>query len=143
MRTFLIISGCLAPAFFIFLIIYNRWAIKQRILGAWVTSTPDGSLITIQFEGEEAGGPYKQVIKRGDAQYREFGHWVRGMGFIKMIIMATDIPSHPRFGEDAQYNVSWIDKDSFKIDGPDRAKWELKRATQDVRIDFDAPKSAA
>jgi hypothetical protein len=143
MKPFLIISGCLTAAFVIFLIIYNRWAIKQRILGAWVTSTPDGSLVIIQFEGEEAGGPYKQVIKRGDAQYREFGHWVRGMGFIKMIIMATDIPSHPRFGEDTQYNVSRIAKDSFKIDGPDRAKWELKRATQSVRLDFDAAKPTA
>jgi hypothetical protein len=65
------------------------------------------------------------------------------MGFIKMIIMATDIPSHPRFGEDTQYNVSRIAKDSFKIDGPDRAKWELKRATQSVRLDFDAAKPTA
>ena len=102
MKTFLIVSGCLAAAFVIFLIIYNRWAVKQRIVGARVTSTPDGSLIMIQFEGSDAGGTYKQFIKRDGTQLREFGHWVRGMGFIKMIIMTTDVAKHPRFGQDTQ-----------------------------------------
>src|SRR2546422_846222 len=111
MKTFLIVSGYLAAAFVIFLLIYNRWAVKQRIVGAWVTSTPDGSLITIQFEGSNAGGTYKQLIKRDGTQLREFGHLVRGMGFIKMIVR------HPRFGQDTQHNVSWISADSFKIDG--------------------------
>ena len=143
MKTFLIVSGCLAAAFVIFLIIYNRWAVKQRIVGAWVTSTPDGSLIMIQFEGSDAGGTYKQLIKRDDTQLREFGHWVRGMGFIRMIIMTTDVVRHPRFGQDTQYNVSWISADSFKIDGPERDMWEFKRAPENVRIDFDASKPAA
>src|SRR5439155_25221489 len=123
MKPFLIVSGCLAAEFVIFLIIYNRSAVKQRIVGAWVTSTPDGSLIMIQFEGSDAGGTYKQFIKRAGTQHREFGHWVRGMGFIKMIIMTTDVVRHPRFGQDTQYNVSWISADSFKIDGPERDKW--------------------
>jgi hypothetical protein len=139
MKTFLIASGCLAGAFVDFLIFYNRWALRQRMLGAWVCSTSDGSLVTIQFEGSETGGSYKQLVKRGDAQLKEFGHWVRGMGFIKMIIMATDVAGHPRFGQDTQFNLSWIDKDSFKIDGPERTKWEFKRAAPDVSIDFDTP----
>jgi len=136
MKTVFIILGCLVGAFVVFLIIYNRWAMKQSLLGAWVASTFDGSLITIQFEGGNKEGTYKQLVRRGDQQLREFGHWVRGMGFIKMIIMATDIPNHPRFGQDTQYNISWVDKDSFTIDGPERAKWRFKRATKDVRIDF-------
>ena len=143
MRIFLLTFGCVAVAFVIFLVIYNRWAMKQSLLGAWITSAIDGSLITIQFEGGEREGTYKQLIRRGDQQFREFGHWMRGMGFLKMLIMATDVPNHPRFGNDTQYNMSWSDKDTFTIDGPDRAKWQVKRATKDVKIEFDAPNPAA
>jgi len=143
MKTFLLIVGGLTGAFVIFLIFYNRWAMKQSLLGAWIASLPDGSLITIQFEGGDTEGTYKQLIRRGDQQLREFGHWTRGMGFLKMIIMSTDTPNHPRFGEDTQYNISWADKDTLTIDGPERTKWQFKRATKDVRIEFDAPTSAA
>jgi hypothetical protein len=143
MKILLITLGCLAGAFVFFLIIYNRWAMKQSLLGAWVTSISDGSLVTIQFEGGDKEGTYKQLVRRSDQQFREFGHWTRGMGFIKMIIMATDTRAHPLFGQDTQYNVSWADKDTFTIDGPDRAKWQFKRATKDVRIEFDAPESAS
>jgi len=140
MKTFLIVSGCLAAAFVVFLVIYNQWAVRQRLLGVWFTSTPDGSLIAIQFEGSDTGGTYKQLIKRGDTDLREFGHWVRGSGFIKMIIMATeDVASKARTGQDTLYKVSWISANSFKIDGPERDKWRFKRSTKNVRIAFDAP----
>lgn len=142
MKLFLIIVGCLAAAFVLFLIFYNRWAMRQNLLGTWITSSPDGSLITLQFEGGDRGGTYKQLIRRGEHQFREFGHWIRGMGYLRLVIMATDALSHPRFGQDMQYNISWIDRDTLKIDGPEREKWELKRAAQDVRIDFDVPKPA-
>ena len=65
------------------------------------------------------------------------------MGFLKMIIMATDVTSHPRFGQDIEFNVSWADKDTFTVDGPERAKWQFKRATKDVKIEFDSPKQAS
>lgn len=116
---------------------------KQSLLGAWVTSGADGSLITIQFEGTNLEGTYTQLIRRGGQQWREFGHWTRGMGFIKMNIMSTDTPNHPRFGKDTQYNISWADKDTFTIGGPERAKWQFKRANEDLKIDFQAPASAA
>ena len=64
------------------------------------------------------------------------------MGYLKMIVLATDVPNHPRFGQSIQFNVSWISKNSFKIDGPDRPKWEFNRATGDVRLEFEAPKTA-
>jgi hypothetical protein len=143
MKTFFVIVGCLSGAFVIFLIIYHRWAMKQSLLGAWVTSASDGSLIMIQFEGGEREGTYKQLVRRGDRQLREFGHWMRGMGFLKMIVMSTDTPNHQGFGEDTQYNISWTDKDTLTIDGPERSKWRLKRATKDVKIEFDAPTSGA
>src|SRR2546430_6729385 len=68
---------------------------------------------------------------------------LKHLGFIKMIIMTTDVVRHPRFGQDTQYNFSWISADSFKIDGPERDKWEFKRAPENVRFDFDASKPAA
>lgn len=139
MKIILITLSSLLGAFVVFLITYNRWAMKQNLLGVWVTATSDGSLITIQFEGGDREGTYKQLVRKGDRQFQEFGHWMRGMGFLKMIIMATDMRNHPRFGEDTQYNVSWTNKDTLSIDGPERIKWELKRATNEVRIEFDAP----
>jgi hypothetical protein len=143
MKIAVITIGCIAIAFIGFLILYNRWAMKQTLLGTWVTAAAAGSLITIQFEGGDQEGSYKQLVRRGDQQFREFGHWMRGMGFLRLVIMATDVSSHPRFGHDTQYNVSWIDRDTLKIDGPERPKWELKRASQDARIDFDVPTPAA
>jgi|SRR5687767_4478581 len=143
MKTILITLGCLAGALVAFLILFSRWVMKQSLLGAWVASEPDGSMITIQFEGDDREGTYKQLVRRGDQQQREFGHWTRSVGFLKMIIMATDTPNHPRFGQDTQYNLSWGNKDTIIIDGPERPKWQFKRATKDLRIEFDEPTPAA
>ncbi len=143
MRILLLTLGGLAAAFVIFGIVYDQWARRQKLLGAWIASTPDGGLITLQFEGTEKGGIYRQLVRRGDTQLREFGHWTRGIGLINLLIMATDVAAHTRFGQDTKYTFTWLGKGSFSMDGADRAKWVFKRASQGVVVDFDAPKTPA
>jgi hypothetical protein len=115
------------------------WTAKQTVLGTWVAVLPTGERVTIQFEGEPRGGTYKQLIKRSDGEIREFGHWTLQLADLRLIIMATDIKDHPRFGVDTQHWVTFGTR-QFTIDGPDRKKWVFQRAADIVKLDFDAPK---
>jgi hypothetical protein len=117
------------------------WTTKQSLLGTWVAVLPDGQRVTLQFEGEPKGGTYKQLIKRDGAETREFGHWTIKLTDLRLIIMATDIKDHPRFGVDTQYWVTFSNKSQITIDGPDRKKWIFRRAADIVKLDFDAPKT--
>ena len=119
------------------------WTSKQNLLGAWVAVLPDGSHITLQFEGESKGGTYKQLIKREGLEVREFGHWTIKLADLRLFIMATDVKNHPRFGVDTQYWVTFSNKSQITINGPDRPKWTFRKALDIVKIDFDAPKTAA
>ena len=116
------------------------WTTKQNLLGTWVAVLPTGERVTLQFEGEPKGGTYKQLIKRDGVDTRELGHWIIKLADLRLIIMATDIKDHPRFGVDTQYWVTFSNKSQITIDGPDRKKWTFRRATDIVKIDFDAPK---
>jgi hypothetical protein len=118
------------------------WTTKQSLLGTWVAVLPDGERVTLQFEGELKGGTYKQLIKREGAETREFGHWIIKLADLRLIIMATDIKDHPRFGVDTQYWVTFSNKSQITIDGPDRKKWTFRRAADIARINFDAPRTA-
>jgi hypothetical protein len=117
------------------------WTTRQSLLGTWVAVFPDGQRVTLQFEGEPKGGTYKQLIKRDGAETREFGHWTIKLTDLRLIIMATDIKDHPRFGVDTQYWVTFSNKSQITIDGPDRKKWTFRRAADIVKLDFDAPKT--
>jgi hypothetical protein len=119
------------------------WTAKQTLLGTWVAALPDGTHLTLQFEGERKGGIYKQLSKRNGAESREFGHWTIKLLELRLIIMASDIKEHPRFGVDTQYWVNFTSKDQVTINGPERPKWNFQRAAAGVKIDFDAPKTPA
>lgn len=115
------------------------WTRKQSLVGTWVLVFPDGTSVTMQFEGEPKGGLYKQIIKREGSETREFGHWVlENLASLRLVMMATDIKEQPRFGVDTQYWVSFSNKSQIRIDGPDRPKWTLRKAANFVKIAFDA-----
>ena len=118
------------------------WAARQSVLGTWVAVLSDGQHVTLQFEGEAKGGTYKQLLKREGVETREFGHWTIKLTDLRLIIMATDIKDHPRFGVDTQYWVLFTNKSQITIDGPDRKKWTFRKAADIVKLDFDAPKPA-
>src|SRR5262245_50490459 len=119
------------------------WASKQSLLGTWVAVLSDGQHVPLQFEGELTGGTYKQLLQRERVETREFGHWTIKLTDLRLIIMATDIKDHPRFGVDSQYWVLFSNKSQITIDGPDRKKWTFRKAADIVKLDFDAPKPAA
>lgn len=115
------------------------WTAKQTILGTWMAVIPSGERVTLQFEGEPNGGTYKQLSKRSDGETREFGHWTLRLTELRLIIMATDVKDHPRFGVDTQHWITF-GTNQFIIDGPDRKKLTFQRAADIVKLEFDAPK---
>ena len=117
------------------------WTSKQSVLGVWVAVLSDNTRVTLQFEGEAKGGTYKQMIKRDVSETREFGHWILKLTELRLIIMASDLKDHARFGVDSQYWVSFFGKSQITLNGPDRAKWVFRRASDIVKLDFDLPRS--
>ncbi len=138
MQTILIIVGAVIAVVAALLILVAIWMKKQNLLGFWIAALPDGTYVTLQFEGAQKGGIYKQLTTRDAVEVREFGHWAINIGELRLIIMASDTEDHPRFGVDTQYWVTWEGKDRMIIDGPDRPKWALTRGKEGLRIDFDA-----
>jgi hypothetical protein len=119
------------------------WTAKQSLLGTWTATLPDGTHVTLQFQGDRKGGTYKQLSKRNGCEFREFGHWVIKILELCLIIMATDVRDHPRFGVDTKYWVNFPNKDEVTINGPDRPKWTFRRAAESIKLDFDVLKTAA
>ena len=143
MSTTLFIIGGVLCLLVVWLLYSFVWVGKQSLLGTWVAVLPDGTHVTLQFEGEPRGGTYKQLTKRDGGTVREFGHWTIKLSDLRLIIMATDTKEHPRFGVDTQYWVWFANKDQVRIDGPDRPKWTFRKAPGMPAIDFDAPKTPA
>ncbi len=133
-------GGCLIAAWLAWSF---SWTSKQTLIGTWVAGLPDGSHVTLQFEGDPKGGIYKQLVRRDGAESREFGHWTIQVLELRLIIMATDIREHPRFGMDTKYWVNFTDKDHVTVNGPERPKWNFQRAAPGTKLDFDAPRTAA
>ncbi len=138
MHTTLLIAAAVFGVLLIWLLYSFVWVGKQSLLGTWAALLPDGSHVTIQFEGEPKGGTYKQLIKKDGGSLREFGHWTLKLSDLRLIIMASDTKDHPRFGVDTQYWVWFANKDQVRIDGPDRPKWMFRKAPG-LPIEFDAP----
>jgi hypothetical protein len=136
--TFIIVVAAVAlvVAWFVWSI---RWTAKQTMLGTWVATLRDSSRVTLQFEGVATGGLYKQLTERDGVVLREFGHWTIQFLKLRLIIMASDIKQHPRFGVDTQYWVTFNNNSQMTINGPDRPKWRFQRTAEGVKIDFDAP----
>ena len=115
-----------------------RWLEQQTPIGTW-KCIQDGTTIFIQFEGEPHEGTYKQVMDTGSEQIREFGHWKVSLNELSIMIMATDIKEHPRFGVDTQYTIRYVGPQSIKITGPDRADLVFNRSEEPLPADFDTP----
>lgn len=143
MHTTLLIVGAVAGLLVFWLLYSFVWLGRQSLLGTWVANLPDGTHVTLQFEGASEGGTYKQLAEREGAVLREFGHWTIKLADLRLIIMASDTKKHPRFGVDTQYWVLFTSKTQIRIDGPDRPKWTFRKAPGIPKIDFDAPKTTA
>lgn len=114
---------------------HRRWLEKQSPIGVW-TSTVDGSTVLLQFDGGPREGLYSQVTQTADGPVREWGHWFSHCNSLRLIIMASDIKGHERFGIDTEYELRYTAPDRIRIVGPDRPRIEYNRASEDQRIDF-------
>jgi len=114
---------------------HRRWLEKQSPVGVW-TSTVDGSTVLLQFDGGPCEGLYSQITQIGDGSVKEFGHWFSHGNLLRLIIMASDIKGHPRFGIDTEYELRYTAPDRIRIFGPDRPGIEYHRASEDQKIDF-------
>lgn len=117
---------------------HRKWLERQSPVGAWRTTT-ENQTITLQFEGGPNEGTYKQVIAAEDKEIREFGHWVVHLHELRMLIMATDVQNHPRFGEDTVYEIAYVGPQSIKINGADRPNWICQRAPEGTELHFGEP----
>jgi hypothetical protein len=115
------------------------WLEKQTPIGVW--SAKRGTRdITLAFEGGPKEGIYRQITKRGSLIEREFGHWAIKLGDdLYMLVMASDVPRHPRFGQDTKYRIWYRNPDSIGIDGPDRKAMRFARAPAGTTVEFDLP----
>ena len=114
---------------------HRRWLEKQSPVGVW-TSTVDGSTVLLQFDGGPREGLYSQVTQTTGGPVKEFGHWFSHGHLLRLIIMASDIKGHERFGIDTEYELLYTAPDRIRILGPDRPGIEYNRASEDQRIDF-------
>ena len=114
---------------------HRRWLERQSPVGVW-TSTVDGSTVLLQFDGGPREGLYSQVTQTGSGPVKEFGHWFSHGNLLRLIIMASDIKGHPRFGIDTEYELRYTAPDGIRIYGLDRPGIEYNRASEDQRIDF-------
>lgn len=140
MKKFLIVAACLVIVVLIAVVLFVRshirWLAKQSPAGVWRISR-GGETITLQFDGGPKEGTYKQLLESSEGTVREFGHWHSHMMKLQMLILATDVKSHPRFGQDTEYRISYVGPDSIRISGPDRPDLTYERAPEGVLLDFD------
>ncbi len=118
----------------------DRWLERQSPVGVGIAQTDSGK-VKLQFEGGPREGLYKQLTESGDTQSREFGHWMVEGETLRIIILATDVRDHPRFGTDVVYQLTYLSllrkpMPRIQIDGPDRPKIVYGRAKEGVTVDI-------
>lgn len=119
---------------------FDGWLDRQSPVGVWIARLPSGKVM-LQFEGGPREGLYKQLTDSNDTLCREFGHWVVERETLRMLILATDVKDHPRFGTDMVYRLTYLSFFSkpvrrIQIDGPDRQKFVYRRAKPGVVVDI-------
>ena len=140
MKTFLIIAGVLLVLLLVAVVFLARnhrnWLESQTPAGIWQGKDGQAKII-LHFEGGPREGTYKHLIESDGQHAREFGHWSASANDLKMLIMATDVQSHPRFGIDTGYDISYVGPTSIKITGPERAGIVCEKSTSEVELKFD------
>ncbi len=119
-----------------------EWLEQQTPAGTWKGVHEDATIL-IQFEGGPREGIYKQAMQTGGQQTKEFGHWNASLSELRLLIMATDVKDHARFGVDTEYTIRYVGPQSIKISGPDRPDWVLNRTDETLAEDFGQSSTAS
>lgn len=128
-------AAALMALFALFVRWHRNWLAQQTPTGSW-TSNDGPSSIKLVFEGGTHEGLYKQVVDSDGNPIREFGHWSAYLNTLNLLIMATDVDDHERFGVDSSYRINYIGHDRINIEGPGRPNLLFTRA-DDIDIEFD------
>jgi hypothetical protein len=107
---------------------HRRWLAAQNPAGVWQGTTPDGGSVLLSFDGGPHEGVYRELRVHNGVEAREFGHWTASGNDLRLIIMATDTPNHPRFGQDTLFHITYTGPEQITLNGPDRAAMKLDRA---------------
>ena len=143
-----IILGSAVAALLVLFKLFVRWHVKwldaQSPVGVWTTEH-DGSLVTIKFEPDPTSdvkeGLYMQLTQAGgDEKSKESGHWWHHRGTLRMLMLASDTPDQPRFGEDTIYRITFTGPEEITID-PRNGSYERRRAANHC-IPMTCPKSS-
>jgi hypothetical protein len=113
---------------------HKRWLANQSPAGVWNGIDNDGGSILLAFDGGPHQGAYRQTTTHNDVQVREVGHWTASGNELRFLIMATDVPNHPRFGLDTVYHLSYSGPKQIVIDGPGRLNLKLEKAPEGTQV---------
>jgi hypothetical protein len=120
------------------------WADAQTPIGVWIRNR-QGRETVIAFDGGPREGLYRQIRNYGQTTEREFGHWAVSEDALHLLIMASDVKDHPRFGQNTKYTLIYTKPDSsgnarrILLNGPGRKNLFFVRAPLGVVVDFNAP----
>ena len=134
--TIAIVAAILVALFILSIRWHQKWLARQTPAGSW-TAIDGSASVTLVFEGGPSEGIYKQVVESEGKTIREFGHWATHLNTLNLLIMATDVPQHSRFGMDTPYQIYYVGPDSIRIDGPDRPNLLFTRAAEEITINFE------
>ena len=113
---------------------HRRWLAGQSPAGVWQGSQPDHGAVLIAFDGGPHEGVYRELRTSGELSTRELGHWSVQGNQLHLLIMATDVPGHPRLGADTLYQIKYTGPQELTVDGPDRQALKLTKAPPGTRV---------
>jgi hypothetical protein len=113
---------------------YSRWLARQTPAGVWMGRGADGATVLVAFDGGPWEGVYRELRVQEGTSVRELGHWAVSGGRLHLMIMATDVPDHPRFGQDTIYRIGYKGTQQIAVNGPDRPGLELERAPPGTEV---------
>ena len=148
--SFTAITICLIVMLIIFYMLFRRWHMKwldtQNPLGVWTTEYEENH-INIQFDQDTSSdakeGTYKQITRtNSNEELKEFGHWWTSRQMLRMLILASDVPNHPRFGQDTVYSITYTGPEEITISGPDREYLVYHKAPEGTIVEFPEEKKS-
>jgi hypothetical protein len=116
---------------------YRLWLAKQTPAGVWIGRGADGATVLVAFDGGPREGVYRELREQAETSVRELGHWAVSGSRLRLMIMATDVPDHPRFGQDTIYRIGYKGTQQIAVNGPDRPSLELERAPPGTEVSIE------
>lgn len=113
---------------------HRRWLAGQSPAGVWQGAHPESGTVLAAFDGGPREGVYRELRTMGEVSTRELGHWAAQGTQLRLLILATDVHDHPRFGVDTLYRLRYTGPQQITIDGPDRQGLKLDKAPAGTQV---------